>query len=324
MAASGGATIGLFLLLWWVLHDNGDELPWVPAALAASIVMLAATAAREVLMRRAWTRSVLELDRREHAQSAAGYTSGPTIATDGNLGETHGATRRAGRSGSFSAALRELQHQAAEAERTGASPEAHLEIYHACLRYLASTDEALRNGASAEARARLRAGQERARQLQKRHLIEWARRESIAITSDARRRPFVSGKIETASRAIDVLDAALKIYPEEPDLVISRTGVREFIASVKVARWVELAERATFKGKYKRALDYYRDALFDLSREAVEPEAQREISDRIGREIDRLRARLRIIDAPADNQRGRRRPPPNEKVKHAPALPKMP
>jgi hypothetical protein len=69
MLATGAAAATLFFLLWFMLHSNGDEAPWVPAGLAASVVMLVAVAAREVVMRRAWSRYLLEYDRREQAEA---------------------------------------------------------------------------------------------------------------------------------------------------------------------------------------------------------------------------------------------------------------
>src|SRR5688572_33286264 len=43
-----------------MLVRGGDEAPWLPAGLAASVVLLVALSAREVVMRRAWTRYLLE------------------------------------------------------------------------------------------------------------------------------------------------------------------------------------------------------------------------------------------------------------------------
>src|SRR4051794_19801738 len=54
--AAGATAAALFFTLWWMLHSGGDDAPWVPAGLAASVVMLVAVAAREVVMRRAWSR----------------------------------------------------------------------------------------------------------------------------------------------------------------------------------------------------------------------------------------------------------------------------
>ena len=73
----------------------------------------------------------------------------------------------------------------------------------------------------------------------------------------------------------------------------SSVAISEFIASVKVAHWVELAERSAFKGHYRRAIDRYKDALFYLSREAVKDEIRVASTERIGREIELLQARVR-------------------------------
>src|SRR5678815_5379423 len=53
-------SVGLFFGLWWILVSGGDEAPWLPAGLAASVVLVVALSAREVVMRRAWTRYLLE------------------------------------------------------------------------------------------------------------------------------------------------------------------------------------------------------------------------------------------------------------------------
>jgi hypothetical protein len=93
---------------------------------------------------------------------------------------------------------------------------------------------------------------------------------------------------------MDVVDSALKIYPGEAELQESVAAIQEFIASVKVAHWIELAERAAFKGKYARAIDRYRDALFYVSREQMREETRTEVAQSIQRQIDLLRARVRM------------------------------
>src|SRR4029078_6195217 len=54
------AAVALFLALWWMLLGGGDEAPWIPAGLAASVVLLVVLSAREVVMRRAFTRYLLD------------------------------------------------------------------------------------------------------------------------------------------------------------------------------------------------------------------------------------------------------------------------
>jgi hypothetical protein len=285
MAAAGATATGLFFVLWWMLHNSGDEAPWVPAGLAASVVMLVAAAAREVVMRRAWTRYIL--DQGSHDQTVKGarkrHGSGSSSSSGGSASNE-----------SHSAALRALSKQCAEADAQGSLPEAHLAAYHACKDFLAGVGESLRTASTAERRVAVRAGQEHARALQKHHLLMWARNSSLSLTREAQRRVSVSDKIETAMRALDVIDAARKVYPAETELHESELAVREFVASVRVGRWVELAERAAFKQQYDRAIDRYRDALFYLSRETMKEEVRAETAERIGREIELLRARLGI------------------------------
>ena len=277
--ASGAAAAALFFTLWWMLHNGGDDTPWVPAGLAASVVMLVAFGARGVVMRRAWTRYILEHDRREQAGSETSQRS---------------SRARSRTVDSNSTTLRALQRQCAEADAPGALPEAHLEAYLACKEYLDSASQTLRSpSVGNDPRITLRAGQERVRALARHHLLDWARGASRTLTHEAQQRVRVSDKIETAQRALEIIDSALKLYPEEPKLRESEAAVREFITTVKVSHWIELAERAAFKGHPARAIDRYRDALFYLSRGTMKEETRIETAERIGREIELLRARLK-------------------------------
>ena len=94
----------------------------------------------------------------------------------------------------------------------------------------------------------------------------------------------------------------MKVYPAETELNASKSAIWEFIASVKVAHWVELAERAAFKGHYRRAIDRYKDALFYLNRDTSNDEIRIAGAERIGREIETLRARLRSSQTPPDDK----------------------
>ncbi len=279
MIAAVAAAIALFFALWWMLIVGGDEAPWVPAGLAASVVLLVALSAREVVMRRAWTRYLLENSVSE---------GGGRVRSDkpNSSKKTYSVSLHA-------AALATIQKQSAEAE-TASSPDSHLDVFHLCQNYLESTEEALRtNNLPPEKRNAMRAGQERVRSLEKHHLLTWARDSSRVLTHHAQKRVRVSDKIETANRAVECLDSALRVFPEEHELNESKLAIREFIASVKVAHWVELAERAAFKGHYRRAIDRYKDALFYLERESVKEDVRMAGAERICREIEVLRGRLK-------------------------------
>jgi tetratricopeptide (TPR) repeat protein len=279
MLTAAAAAAALFFVLWWMLQS--EEYPWVPAGLAASVVMLVAASAREIVMRRAWSRYILDRDRRDkHMRSGLRRSSSGSV--DVRTPANHAST------------LRALQKECAHADAADALPEAHLDAYTLCRDYLATTDEALQSGTlNSETRIALRGGQERVRALQKHHLLAWACNSSRVLTREAQQRSRLSEKVELANRARDCIDSALQVYPDEDELNESVRALDEFIASSKVAHWIELGERAAFKGYYKRAIDCYRDALFYLMREgSSDDDAHAATADRIAREIDLLRARL--------------------------------
>ncbi len=276
---------GLFFLLWWMAVRGGDEAPWLPAGLAASVVLLVALSAREVVMRRAWTRYLLDhgISQKHTSHSRSGSSRSNKKGFSASL---------------HSAALRTIQKQSTAADFPGSTPDAHLDVAHLCHDYLSSTDEAMRSGRlGSEKGIAIRAGQERVRALHKHHLLTWARGNARALTHEAQQRARTFDKIETANKALECIDSALRVYPNEPELNESRNAIDEFIASVKVAHWVELAERSAFKGHYRRAIDRYRDALFYLNQDVVKQEVRTAGTEKIERQIAELRSKLRPIHA---------------------------
>lgn len=291
MVASAAAAASLFFVLWWMLQS--EDYPWVPAGLAASVVMLVAAAAREVVMRRAWTRHVLEEN-----------------STHGFNPARRAAPVNAQRQTSFSQteALRVLEQKSKEAGGEGSLPESHLKVFQLCGEFLEIADTSLASPAvSSERRLTVRARQERVRALQKHHMLSWARDSARLLTHQAHQQARLHEKIESANRALDCIDTALKSYPDNEELRRSGTAVREFMISSRVAHWVELAQRATFKGRYRRAIDCYRDALFYLTRAGAEHQVA---ADQITREIELLRARVNTahaVDAQPHNKGRKRR-----------------
>lgn len=272
------AALALFFGLWWTLVSGGDEAPWIPAGLAASVVLLVALSAREVVMRRAWTRYLLDQGSDTSMRTSSEHKR-PSV-------KSHSTSL-------LSAAWRNIQKQGEEAD-AGSNPEPHFDVFHLCQDYMATAEEALRSSSlSADKRNSIRSAQERVRVLQKHHLLTWARDSSRSLTYEAQQRARTSERIEAANRALHCLESALQFYPQETELQESSVAIREFIASVKVAHWVELAERSAFKGHYRRAIDRYKDALFYVNRGAMKEDIRAASIERIGREIDLLQTRLR-------------------------------
>lgn len=287
MIAAIAAAVALFFALWWMLVSGGDEAPWVPAGLAASVVLLVALSAREVVMRRAWTRYLLE----------QGIQPNPARVTS----DKGSGRQKSYSTAQHSAAVRAIQKQSTEADATS-SPESHLEVFHLCQNYLVSADEALRaNRLPPEKRIAIRSSQERVRTLEKHHLLTWARVSSRSFTHEAQQRARTTDKIETANRALDCLDSASRVFPDDPELKASKIAILEFIGSVKVAHWVELAERSAYKGHNRRAIERYKDALFYLERETVKEDTRVASVERIQLEIESLQARLKSARSPRDD-----------------------
>lgn len=271
-----------------------EENGWMLAGLAASVVLLLAALARLMTARRDRARP------REHTSFAeARHSSSAGHRTPSNIMQS---------SSLHAAALRSLQKQSAEADARDL-PETHRRLYDLCGEYLLAAEKALQSpGTQADRRVAVRAGQERVRELQKHHLLTWARLSARSLTHEAQQRVRLYEKVETANRALDCIETALKAYPDEAELNESARAIREFITSSRVAHWVELAERAKFKGYFQRAIDCYKDALFYLTRDR--PGAGSEATaERITREIDLLRARLETEGAlgRGDSRKKRRR-----------------
>ena len=275
------AAAGCFFVLWWILVRGGDDAPWLPAGLAASVVLLVALSAREVVMRRAWTRYLLENGIQEPRPKS-------------RSSQRSRSSKKGFSSSGQSSALRTIQKHSAAADAPHSTPEAHLDVVQLCQDYLANTDEAIRSGNyGSEKGIALRAGQERARALHKHHMLTWAKGQSRLLTHEAQQRARTFDKIETANRALECIDSAMRIYPDEPELHESKVAIGELIASIKVAHWVELAERSAFKGHYRRAIDRYRDALFYLNQDVVKADLRAAGTQQIERKIAELQERLR-------------------------------
>ena len=294
MTAAAATAAALFFVLWWMLQ--GEESPWVPAGLAASVVMLVAAFARVLVARRVRNQVRVHEPADWQGQTDSGVRSYDELMQSRSM---------------HAAALRALQKRSAKADPNEA-PDTHKRLYELCSEYLTGAERALQTSTiRPDGRLALRAGVEKVRDLKKHHLLCWAKGSARQYTHEAQQRTRLFEKVETANRALECIDSALKVYPDEDQLNVSARAVREFIISSRVAHWVELAERAAFKGYYQRAIDCYRDALYYLTRDRPEAAGQA-AAERITREIELLRVRLdsdKVVNSNPDNQnrKGRRR-----------------
>lgn len=270
------ASLALFFLLWFILHTGGDESPWIPAGLAASVLFLVALAAREAILHRALMRNFLDNERSDYRVS------------DFRRKRRRISLER------YSAKLRHIAKLSERADVKGKDLEAHLEVYQLCRDYLSKVEDAVRVARQgSQTLLALRAGQERARSLQKRHLLKWASLASREWMDESQKRTHPKEKFEAAQKASEVIDSALKIFPDEEQLLASASVINDHVVSLRLAQLIERAERDVFKGNYRRAVERYKDALFYLSREDINEDLGERFAHHIYGEIETLEEHLR-------------------------------
>src|SRR5690606_2187313 len=63
---AAAVSLAIFFILWGVMNDGAERTPWIPAGLAASIVLAGAVIFREIVLRAARDRFHQEQRRLEH------------------------------------------------------------------------------------------------------------------------------------------------------------------------------------------------------------------------------------------------------------------
>jgi hypothetical protein len=270
--------IAFFFLLWGILHDGLDDAPWIPAGIAASVLLCCAVFLREVILRRARRRFLAAQRRLDESLNWR------TLRNDRGR-DPNKLTIERNRS-----ILAEIKRKSDAARVLSKLAEGHLEVFEMCAEYLVINANELRTISVGSPRlAPLHRGREMVKEFHRYHLLQWTEIEARSLTQEARNRVNISERLETAQRALMVIDSALHYYPDERNLLESEDALKEFIASIKISDWIERAERAAFKGRYKQALSLYRDALFYLGREHVKSDERELIAGRISAEIERIR-----------------------------------
>lgn len=270
--------LALFFLSWGILHDGGDETPWITAGIGFSILMIGAVVLRELILRRARNR-YLALERKfdRHLADAVNRIG------DGNRPEKLTIERN-------ERLIADIKRKSEAAKILGKFADAHREVFEICDQYLSINERETRNINAGSPRIKaLRKGRESVSRYHRFHLLQWAQIETRNLTGDVPGIAKTGEKVSTLQSALSVVDSALEYYPAELALIESRGVLNEMLTSVRVSHFVEKAERAAFKGEYKQALSMYRDALFYLGRDNVRSDQRDAAAERITFEIDRLR-----------------------------------
>lgn len=268
---------GFFFIVWGILHDSGDEAPWITAGTSASILLCGGVILREIVLRRARNRFTAEQRR---LQSRPVRPPSRDSRQDGKLTLERNA-----------AILNEIQRKSGAARTLNKVSAGHREVFELCAEYIAMNETELHTVSAGSPRlSALLRGRSAAADLHRFHMLRWTEIEVTSLTNDARSRSSSDEKVEAAAEALDVIDQSLAIYPAEQSLLQSRELLQDLVVSIKVSGWIEKAERAEFKGEYALAKSHYRDALFDLGRDNANSASRGAAAERINAEIERLRA----------------------------------
>lgn len=266
-----------FFLVWGILHDGGEETPWITAGIGAGILMIGAVILREVILRRARARLAAQ------QRSIDSQFRGHSVRSDIHDGEKLTLELNA-------AILGEIKQKSSAANVFAKVSAGHREVFELCSEYLVRNEIDLKNVKAGSPRlAPLLRGRSTAGELHRFHLLKWAEIEARSYAAEARSRRDVVERTEAAQSAIRVLDSALASYPDEESLRESRQVLGDLVVSIKVSHLVEQAEKAVFRGEYSHAQSIYKDALFCLGRDNVQSDEREDAAEKILAEIERIR-----------------------------------
>lgn len=275
---SFAVAIAFFFFVWGLLHEDSDDMAYVPAGIGASVLLVGAVLLREVVLRKARERYLLA-----ERQLDYNLNNIPVNRLQNQNPNKLTLEKNA-------AIIGEIRKKSDAAQVLGKFSDAHREVFEMCNQYLLLNEKEIETvGVGSPRLAALRRGKEVVAELHRYHLLTWAEIETRSLTQDAKNRVTMSEKLQTAQKALTVLDTALQFYPNEVKLLESESALKEFAASIKISHRLEQAERAVFKGNHKRAISHYRDALFFLARENVPEEEKNKIAENINAEITKLR-----------------------------------
>jgi hypothetical protein len=276
---SVAVSTAFFFLVWGILHDSGEETPWVTAGISASLLLCVAVILREVVLRRArnkFLRQQRVMENRVRSAHLRSQINSPRASTKLTVERN-------------AILIKEIEQKAEAAKLLGKFSSSHREVFEMCSEYIALNENELRSvNANSPRLAPLLKGRSMAAEYHRYHLLKWAEIETKSLSAEAQSRTRVDDKVESVKKALGVIDTSLTYYPQEKSLLESREVIQEMIVSIKVSDWIERAEKAAFKGDSVKAKSLYRDAMFYLGRDNIENAWREEVAIRIDREIESL------------------------------------
>ncbi|MDI1241228.1 MAG: hypothetical protein PSX80_04835, partial [bacterium] len=232
---------------WGILAEAGEANPWIAAGLIASSSMISAIVIREVVLRQRQNAIFLAQRRLDRSVLSVPH---PARREDSNkLTLERNAIL-----------LGEIARKSEAAKVLGNFSAGHREVFGLCAQYIGVTTKELPNiGVGSPRLAAIQRGRAKAEKLHQEHLLRWAEieiRDNIAFGDEER----VSRRLAGARKALTVALTALENYPDNADLITSRTAIEDFILSMRIAEVVQRAERSESRGELDKALQGFVEA----------------------------------------------------------------
>lgn len=266
----------VFLTVLGVLYDGADETPWIVASIAAAVFVAALFLFREVVLRRFRKRALAARRLSYQLRSAA-------------LGKQADNTVRKITLQRNQELLRDIRTKSDAAKVLGKLADAHEEVFHLCEQYLTAAAAEIASARPGSPRIpAMRKGSRFAAGRHRFHMLKWAEIKARSFTGEAGNPGRWNEKVDAANDALDAVERAIEVYPEEAALVDSGAVLRVFLVSARIKSSIEKAERADARGNKKRAVGYYRDALLDLQNCDIEFSEREVIFERLQSEIGRI------------------------------------
>ncbi len=272
--------IAVFFIVWGILHGADENLPWITAGVISSLILISSVILREFVLRKNHQKMIVAQKRLDS-----------NIKNVYKVRNSHQYNRLTLERNTQ--ILKEIEQKSKTAKSLSQASNSHLEVFEICEAYLQKSTRELEGILKGSPRfAALTKGQKRVKALHRFHLLSWASIESQFYIKNSKVQSSLNEKVESSNRALEVLNSAIQFYSDEQVLIESKEVVEDFIVSTKVSHWVELAERATFKENYQRAINHYRDALFFLARENKRTSDHEIMAEKINLEIEKIRNKI--------------------------------
>lgn len=275
---AAAATIAFFFLVWGILREGEDETPWIPAGIGASVILGSAVFLREVVLRKAQNKFLVA---QKQLDSSLNKVPLQKLAPKNENKFTIEKNARI---------VKDIQQKSEAARLLSKLPDAHREVFELCDQYLSVNRKELETvGVGSPRLPALIRGRDIVGRIHRFHLLAWAEIESKSLSRQSKNQLKFTDKIKDAHKALTVIESALEFYPNEVQLKDSENALKNFVSSIKISHLIEQAERAKFKENYKRAKNYYQDALFALAKENFDVAEREPLIETINREIEKIR-----------------------------------